>query len=157
MGLFQPCQLHGTAQAAGVDEHGLVRDAAGHCRGRAAGVQKQGAVRPQQRQRFFSNDLLCLSVAGRAAAEQGICTYHLLHRLGSTVYPHHPARFIQRLEVGTEGHLRDGRERLLELRKADAAFAVDQFYDLIAALFHGGFLLFWSGLSHGVLRFSLPG
>ena len=87
-------------QAAGVDQHGLVRDAPRHRRGGAAGVQKQSGIRPQQRQRFFGNDLLCFGIAGRAAAEQVIGVDHLLHRFDSAMHPHHPARFVQCPEVG---------------------------------------------------------
>ena len=58
-------------QAAGVDQHGLVRDAPRHRRGGAAGVQKQSGIRPQQRQRFFGNDLLCFGIAGMLLAILG--------------------------------------------------------------------------------------
>lgn len=58
-------------QAAGVDQHGLVRDAPRHRRGGAAGVQKQSGIRPQQRQRFFGNDLLCFGILGMLLAILG--------------------------------------------------------------------------------------
>ena len=140
---FQPFQLQGAGEAAGVDQIVLLGNEAAEFRGGGAGADEHAGVGPQQGEGLLGDLLLALLAEGVAEKVVILHAHGGFDGAGAAVDPDDPLGVVHVFQVPAEGHLGDAGEMLLQRGNGDGALQIDDPLNIVVSLgcFHDGFPL----------------